>query len=105
MVASRRRGGRGRRGGDSNEVRRGDAMGREFLGMRTTLSHQEHRQVSAKARETRSTFRCPALTNQRREGPADQPGMMTYSYLLARLAFRGFPLAFIVICLFLLLLG
>lgn len=34
MVASRRRGGRGRRGGDSDEVRRGDAMGREFLGMR-----------------------------------------------------------------------
>lgn len=52
MVASWPRGGGRRRGGDSDEVRRGDAMGREFWGCDDAGAIHRNRQVSAKARET-----------------------------------------------------
>jgi hypothetical protein len=67
MVASGRRSRSGRRGGDSDEVRRGDAMGREIFWGSNEGAHLLRRQVSAKARETAWTVGRCVMTNQRRQ--------------------------------------
>lgn len=67
MVASGPRSQSGRRGGDSDEVRRGDAMGREIFWGSNEGTHLLRRQVFAKARETAWTVGLWAMTNQRRQ--------------------------------------
>lgn len=67
MVASRPRSHPEHRGGDSDEVRRGDAMGREFFWGSDEGVHLLRRQVSAKAREAAWTVGLWMMTNQRRQ--------------------------------------
>lgn len=64
MVASRPRSRSERRGGDSDEVRRGDAMGREIFWGSNQGTHLLRRQVSAKARETAWTVGLRMMTGR-----------------------------------------